>query len=288
VLGHADADAIDPDVPFADIGFDSLTAVELRNRLGRATGLRLSATLVFDHPTPAALAAHLAEQRSPSAPVTPPGAQRAGTDLVGALCRTAFADGDAERAIGVLALGTPGFADDEALVASWRELVEGHAANVLDRFGDAPVVLAGHSSGGLLAYGIAQELAARGRVPRALVLMDTYRPGPELGGRFLSNLVGALFERAGRMRAITSGGLSAMVHYGDRAAGWALAPLPDTVPVLAVHAARRLAEGVEPVGAPDTPGAALLTADGDHFTMLEGDNAVRTGHAVREWLAGLG
>jgi hypothetical protein len=66
VLGHSNPDDIDPRRSFYDSGFASLTAVELRNRLKTATGLSLSTTLVYDQPTPAALATHLHRQLSES------------------------------------------------------------------------------------------------------------------------------------------------------------------------------------------------------------------------------
>jgi len=81
VLAASSVDVVDVDRAFSELGFDSMTAVELRNRLGNATGLRLPATLAFDHPTVTALARHLHRTLAPAAP-SPEEALRASLEQV--------------------------------------------------------------------------------------------------------------------------------------------------------------------------------------------------------------
>jgi NAD(P)-dependent dehydrogenase (short-subunit alcohol dehydrogenase family) len=76
VLGHEGADEVDVEAPFLELGLTSLLAIQLRNHLNTVTGLRLPATLIFEHATPTALARHLATVTAPTPSAPTPGAPR--------------------------------------------------------------------------------------------------------------------------------------------------------------------------------------------------------------------
>ncbi|MEU1430353.1 type I polyketide synthase [Nocardia sp. NPDC005746] len=93
VLGHDSASGLDADSAFRELGFDSLAGLELRNRIGAETGFTLGATVVFDHPSPTALATHLGELLRPKQPAAATVAVKARTAqddpivIVGMACR---------------------------------------------------------------------------------------------------------------------------------------------------------------------------------------------------------
>ena len=96
LLGYADVDAIDPEAHFLEFGFDSLTALKLRNRIASAAGVTLAASAVFDHRTPVGLAAHLLDLLSGPAPVSTAG------DPVKELFFEAVRGGQVENGIALL------------------------------------------------------------------------------------------------------------------------------------------------------------------------------------------
>jgi NAD(P)-dependent dehydrogenase (short-subunit alcohol dehydrogenase family)/acyl carrier protein len=115
VLGHESAQDVGAGQAFSDLGADSLTAVELRDRLMTATGVRLPATLLFDYPTPAALASYLRLTITSDGPVAPRPLLAELDRLESMLSAVPPGDGEAARITARL----------EAVTAKWKGILAG-------------------------------------------------------------------------------------------------------------------------------------------------------------------
>ncbi|MFJ8439955.1 type I polyketide synthase [Kitasatospora griseola] len=358
VLGHTDSGALSATAPFLSVGFDSLTAVELRNRLAAASGVRLRPSAVFDSATPAALAARLAAEvrtedtlRPEAAPATGAAASDAAdTDPASVLFRRAcelgridegiallknasalrpsFHSGSDHAAAGtgprllrlneradapvlvcfgsivalggahqyarfasrfrdryaVAALDAPGFTPEEELPADMSALLDFQATTLLRELPGRTLVLAGSSSGGTLAHGVAAVLEQRGAGPAAVVLLDTYLSDNQGITQFNDVLLGGMFAREDRAAPMDGTRLTAMGGY--------FRLLDDWKPP-AVHAPLLLVRASTPLGRPSAEAGdwrstwdgadTVVDVPGDHFSIME-QHVATTGDAVADWL----
>jgi coronafacic acid polyketide synthase Cfa7 len=247
VLARPDPASITSDAEFRALGFDSLTAVELSGRLSAATGQHLPATLVFDHPTPAALVRYLGHLLSGGAPPgdsQPDGAAAAavrtssGAGRLEALLRRAIAGGRTSEGVSDLAAAgrlRPRFTAPES---------PAHApsATWLSRHGDRPLLICVDSfigaAGNLTYQRLAAALGCRYDV--AAVPLPGYRPGealPESADATAGAVASAVLDcAAGRpftLLGFSTGGLAA--HAAARrletlGAGPAAVVLIDSLP----------------------------------------------------------
>jgi acyl transferase domain-containing protein/acyl carrier protein len=342
VLGHSDASSVDAERNLLELGFDSLGAVELRNRLAAATGIEIAPTVALEHPTPTALAAYLlarfqeggggggsagtgvgpkltlrrlvdnahAEGRmaeiatvlSQMSRFQPSFASAAELDqapekveiardgqLPRLICLPSFIVGSGPHQFARIAralngrrpltsLALPGFRPGERLPSSWEAAVDVLAAVAVEAAAGEPFVLTGFSSGGPLAYALAERLEAEGTAPEGLVLLDSYLITQAASDEAFAVMLTQMLDRNHEAIAIDDDHLLAMAAYIRLFREWDKGELE--APTLMVRAVGNAAEPASPAW----PESATVGLANDHFSMI-GDDASLTADAIDSWLA---
>ncbi len=368
VLGRGDAADVDSVEAFTDAGLNSLSAVELRNRLKAVTGATLPTTAVFDHPTPTELARHLLShldgtaRPAPAVAEQPEGGIDALADLFLQTCDSGFdedgwrivalaskmrermtipvrnndlkdvsclADGSSNVIVvciptltvlsdiheyrdlanalagshSIYSLPLPGFDPDDALPRDADVVLESLSRSILDGLGNSEhLVLAGYSSGGVLAYALSCHLAEKyQRRPLGVALIDTYLPSQLAGttvdrgfginetGRYLSRKV---IQVARTLNQVNTTRLTAAAAYASIFRAWK--PSAAAVPVLNIVAKDGIGDfqsvGAERVNSwptvADTVSHTLVEVAGDHFEMIT-TSRESTAAVIRGWISGL-
>ncbi|MFC4030122.1 SDR family NAD(P)-dependent oxidoreductase [Streptomyces polygonati] len=312
VLGQSTAGTEDPRQAFRDNGVDSLTAIELRNRLNAATGLQLAATAVFDFPTPAQLANHLYGQLcAPENRVTGPmerllrkavevGRAPDGLELLATASRLSPSTETPTSEAVKLGAGflQPSLVCLPSALASSATEEYGRFAAALEATRDVSVVtLPGFAGDPLPADAdvLVQALAEAastvanpvlvGRSVGAWLALETARELERQGARphavvliegFPEDLPGVLtgmLDAEHQVQPIDDDRLVAMGRYLDLAGP----PKPVTAPVLLVSTEKRSWPRLS------TTAQDMITVSGDHFTVLEKHSAA-TALAISTWL----
>jgi acyl transferase domain-containing protein/acyl carrier protein/surfactin synthase thioesterase subunit len=301
VLGYEQARAIDPGRALRELGFDSVSMLELRDRLVALSGISLPVSAAIDHPTPQALAEHLAAGLAdPAQPVQRAlnAAERV-VELAGG--------GDGERLVcvpsvlamsgpheyigmahafadtrGVSALHLPGFQPRSSVPDTFDTVLAELADATIEHTAGSPFVLLGHSSGGLIAHALAARLETLAHPPRAVVMIDTYPTSASatMLSRAMSRILGANEASL----SASEERLAAMRAYLELMRSWE--PEPIEAPALMVRAGEPM-EGLAstPNWRTSWPLAhTQLDVAGDHMSMMSAHLAT-TVAAVGEWLS---
>ncbi|MGW3656555.1 type I polyketide synthase [Streptomyces sp. NPDC005151] len=186
------------------------------------------------------------------------------------------------RRLRMSALTLPGLGGTSPLLPrSWHAAVGSLAAETLRAAAGAPVLLAGHSIGGVLAHAAAASLERAGHQVAGVVLIDTYEPEPAQQSEVFGWAMGHILDREQVLTDVDDAGVLAMGGYLRLFDDWVCDPL--TAPALLVTAER----------GPDAPNSGnwrlwraadtVTPVPGDHFSLLE-EHAAETARTVEDWL----